>query len=559
MTKDEMSHASDQHLLSLFNELSDETEWENPQRRLFDDFSRAGGSIQQSRAFGELVKDDPSRFFRILPKLKPHRHECYVSKALYDLAETNFPSNELIEIIQMLDRQGFASETFVSDAAHALEKIAEKNQGLPESSLTLLRSWLSKHSQPDQAHFRSTEERPSDSKSPILFHNGSSHMLPGGRGNIVRAIAEGYLMQKPPDLEGWATFIRSQLGVESHPAVWVDILSRMPSLLNGDRTEATELFDTVILNCPEILQYSCALYHIAHTVGYFEPQETVRSWLEILKSDSSDFSRQAYGELLLIQHLQYQDEWSVERIRCHLNIKIYWRIKNKIAEMLMQSGLQRFLTKITKRLAKKEFQGFSSLLPNNSLQDNEAILCGLAHAASNLWIQQRCRAISSEILYNLASSSSEPIQHAVASVFQWSRDHFKLDSGMLKIINAVCNNRNILLVGANDLIEIVETENLVEHNPEVVARICESLFRIGGDLTNPERPILFVAESLTTIAIQLHRQTLFRERGLSIFEQLLALNLRETQSALETLDRRSNRHGSFIFPRRRRLSRRTCR
>ena len=550
MTKDEMSHASDQHLLSLFNELSDETEWESPQRRLVDDVSRAGGSIQQSHAFGELVKDDPSRFFRILPKLEPHRHESYVSKALIDLAGTDLQPNELIKVIEKLDRQGFASETFISDAAHALEKIAVKNQGLPASSLTLLKGWLSKHSKPESVHFRSTEERPSDSKSPIIFQNGSSHMLSGGRGNVVRAIAEGYLMQKPPDLEGWATFIKSQMGVEFHPSVWVDILSRMPPLLNGDRARATELFNTVILNFPEILQYSWALYHIASTVGYFKPQETVRSWLEILKADSSAFSRQAYGELLLIQYFQYQDEWSIKRIRCHLNTKTYWGIKNKIAKMLMQTGLQRFLTKITKRLARKEFQGLLSLLLNNSIQDDEAVLCGLAHAASHLWVQPRCRAISSEILYNLASFSSEPIQHAVANVFQWSRDHFKLDSGMLKVIHAVCNNRNVLLKGSKNLIEIVETENLVEHNPEIVALICESLLGIGGELTEPARPTIFVADSLTTIAIQLHRQTLFRERGLRIFEQLLALNLRETQCALETLDRRPNRLGSFIMPRR---------
>ncbi|NEQ67917.1 MAG: hypothetical protein F6K21_20920, partial [Symploca sp. SIO2D2] len=66
MTKDEMSRASDQHLLNLFNELSDETRWDHPRQNFFDNLSRAGGAIQQSREFGELVKDDPSRFIRIL-------------------------------------------------------------------------------------------------------------------------------------------------------------------------------------------------------------------------------------------------------------------------------------------------------------------------------------------------------------------------------------------------------------------------------------------------------------------------------------------------------------
>ncbi len=67
--KDEMSRASDEHLLNLFNELSDETAWDRPLARCSNDVSRAGGAIQQSREFGELVKDNPSRFIRILPQL----------------------------------------------------------------------------------------------------------------------------------------------------------------------------------------------------------------------------------------------------------------------------------------------------------------------------------------------------------------------------------------------------------------------------------------------------------------------------------------------------------
>ncbi|MBD2124729.1 SEFIR domain-containing protein [Trichocoleus sp. FACHB-262] len=421
MTKDEMSHATDQHLLNLFDELSDETEWNHPRRQWSDDRSRAGGAIQQSREFGELAKDDPSRFIRILPQLQPQRHESYVGDALEDLAETDFPANALIRTIEELDQRGFVSEDFRSDAAHALEKVAERNQGLPQSSLLLLEGWLSSHSKPELEHYRSKEEQHSDLKLPILFGMGGSHILPGGRGNIVRAIAEGYLRQNPPDLRGWARFIRSQLGVEPHPAVWVDILSRMPPLLNGDRTEATELFDQVIRNCSEVLQYAWALYFISRTIGWFEPEETVHGWLEMLQANTSNFSQQAYGELLLIQYQQYQDEWSVNRIRAHL-----------------------------------------------ATQDDEAILCGLAHAASHLWVQRRCRAIAAEILYTLASSPSTAVQHAVANVFRWSRDHFRLDKGMRKIIRAACKNQGVLLEAANDLTEIIEAEELVDNNPEVV-------------------------------------------------------------------------------------------
>ncbi|MEG4417304.1 AAA family ATPase [Microcoleus sp. LAD1_D5] len=510
MTKEEMSRASDSELLNLFDELSDQTRWDRSLSVWAKDISRGGGAIEQSSEFGKLVKNDPDRCLRILPQLQPQRHESYAGNAIVNLSEIEFPASKLIQIVEELNQRGFSSEYFRDYAAGALEKIAEPNQGLPLPVLALLESWLPTHTKPELEYYQSKDERHSDLKSPILFGLGGSHILPGGRGNIVRAIAEGYLRQNPPNLEGWEKFIRSQLGVEPHPAVWVYILRQMQPLLNGDRAQATELFDTVIHNYPEVLQYQFALYFIAHTVGWFEPKETVQSWLEMLRANNSNFSQQAYGELLLIQYFQYQDEWSVERIRHHL-----------------------------------------------ATQDNEAILCGLAHAASHLWVQQRCRAIAAEILYTLASSSSESIQHAVASVFRWSRDRFQLNPGMLKIVEAICKNRGALLAAANDLTEIIETKNLVDNNPEIVVKVCQSLISIFADLTNPAPATAFIAESLTTIAIQLHRQPLYRDMGLQIFEDLLALNLRETRSALETLDRKPNRFGLYIAPRRRLRSRRT--
>lgn len=512
MTEDEMSRASDQALLNLVDELPDATMWDHPREIWNQDRSRAGGATQQSDEFGKLAKSDPQRLMRLLPQLQPQRHESYVGKILVSLAETDFSVEHLLQLVEEQNQRGFGSETFRDDAARAWEKIAERNRGLPVSALVLLEGWLLTHTKPELEYYQSNEGRHSELKSPILFDMGASHLLPGGRGNIVRALAKGYLRQNPPDLEGWTNFIRTQLGVEHHPAVWVDILTQMPPLLNGDRAQATELFDSVIRNCPEVLQYPWALYHIAHTIGWFEPKETVQGWLEMLRANTSNFSQQAYGELLLIQYLQYEDAWAVATIRTHL-----------------------------------------------ATQDSEAILCGLAHAASHLWSQQRCQAIATEILYTLASSSATSIQHAVASVFRWSRDHFDLNPGMVKLIQAVCKNQEVLLEAANDLVEIIETEELVDHNPDVVVEVCQSLVRTGMELTNPVRATVLIADSLTTLAIKLHRQPAYREVGLEIFEQLLTLNLRETRSALETLDRKPHRADAYIVPRRRLRSRRARR
>ncbi|MBD2169244.1 hypothetical protein H6G04_33305 [Calothrix membranacea FACHB-236] len=508
MNVEEMTRASDQHLLNLFDELADITEEDYWKRQR--DLSRAGGASSQAYEFGKLVKDNPERFIRILPQLQPQRHERYAGHAIRELAESDFPVNNLLALVVNLEQRGFVSEDFRSDIASALDKIAERNQGLPQSVLSLLENWLSAHSQPDLAHHRSEESRSHQLNSTILFGSGGSHFLPSGRGNIVRAIAAGYLKQNPPDLQNWARVIQSRLGVEPHPAVWVDILADMPALLNGDRTQATQLFDTVIHNCPEVLHYQWALYFISHTIGWFEPKETVQGWLEMLWANGSNFCRQAYGELLLIHYFQYQDEWSVAKIDHHL-----------------------------------------------AHHDDEAVLCGLAHVASHMWVQRRCRKKAAEILYNLASSNNEAIQSIVASVFFQSREHFELDSGMRLLIQAVCKSKQLLLKAASDIIEIIENNSFVDAEPQLVSEICQSLLsKLGKELDNPTRPLVFAADSLTTLAIQLHRQNKYREVGLQIFEQLLRLNLRETRAALEMLDRKPNRLSFYQEPRRRRRRRR---
>lgn len=506
INKDEMARTKDIDLLKLFNELSDETGWEY--LRSQQNLSRSGGVIQQSREFGELVKDDPDRFLRLLPQLQPHRHENYVGKALLSLLETNVPSQELLKLVEELNQRGFSSEDFRDNVASMLEKFAEDNQGLPPLFLDLLESWLLTHSKPELEHYQSQVDSHLNLNSPIVFGLGGSHILPGGRGNIVRALADGYLKQQPPDLINWAKFIRSQLGIEPHPAVWVDILTNMPPLLDGNPSEATELFDQVIRSCPEVLQYSWALYFISRTIGWFEPKETMQNWLEILKADGSNFSHQAYGELLLIQYFQYQDEWSVQQILSHL-----------------------------------------------STQDSEAILCGLAHAASHLWGKRKCRAIATKVLYTLTSYNSDATQKIVASVFRLNCEHFKLDPGMRKLIQEICKNQGVLIAGARDLIEMIEFERLIDHDPDLVVEVCQSLIGLGVELMNPAESISLISDSLTTISIQLHRQPAYREVGLEIFEQLLALNLRETRSALETLDRKPNRSDPYLFPRKRRRSR----
>lgn len=299
MRAEEMTRAADQHLLNLFNELSDATELAQLMRSRSDDFSRAGGAGEQSGEFSKLVETNPERVVRFIQNLEPHRHEKYVGKAIEKLSETDFPASDLINLIESFDQRGFASEDFRHGASSALEKIARRNQNLPHKTLSLLECWLATHTKPDLSMYQKiTESTAKYQKSPILFNRGGTHFLPQGRGSIVRAIAAGYLKQDPPDLDNWARVIRSRLDKEQHPAIWVEILAEMPPLLNGERIQATQLFNAVIRKCPKVLHSEWALYFISRTVGWFEPKEMVQGWLELLLAENSTFCHQVYGELL---------------------------------------------------------------------------------------------------------------------------------------------------------------------------------------------------------------------------------------------------------------------
>lgn len=240
-------------------------------------------------------------------------------------------------------------------------------------------------------------------------------------------------------------------------------------------------------------------------MGWLEPKNTIRSWLEILKSNDSVFSQQAYGELLLIYDFHYKDTWSREIIHRYIQE-----------------------------------------------QSNEPVLCGLAHSANYFWINPQIRPIAAEILQSLATSSSRHVQKVVARFFQHNRESFRVDVKTIGIIQSVYKNPIILAEAASDLVSIFADENLVDTRPDLVVEVFQKLLCMNDNTTQSVEGITMVADMLTTIAIQLHRHPLYREDGLKIFERLLELNLSETKEALETLDRKPSRAYAYTRRRRRR-------
>ncbi len=468
LTADELSRASDDALLRLVNELPDETGGQNPSRRWPRDFSRSGGAEQLSREFGILAKQAPRRVAHLLPYLEPRQYEHYAGAALSGLSETDFPTTDLIHLIESLDQRGFTSGRFRDGAALALENRAHRDKGLPDVILANLERWLAVHPEPtlptEQDERAGRAER---GAGPVLFSD-RSFTQPHGRGYILRAIATGYLEREQPALDNWARVIESRLQQERHPAVWGITLLRMPMFFNGDRERATNLYNAVIRACPEVLRYPFALQPIARIIGWCQPKERAQDWLDILLVDNSTLCHQAHGELLVLYHLYHQDTWSESRIHQHL-----------------------------------------------AHTTDTPVLRGLAYAASYLWRNQACQPMATTILCTLAASEERSIQEAVASVFRVNQEEFALNPSMRQLIEAVCAAPLVLRDAALNLVEALEPYTGME--PELVSRVCQDVLQTGGPrIANPASPLALLAGTLTNIALTLHRQNAYREIGLVI-------------------------------------------
>ncbi len=488
LTAVEMRKASNKHLLNLFNELPDKTGSHNPKMKWSLDSGRAGGAWQLAREFGALAKDAPDRVLTLLGELKPSLHDSYVAEALKGLADSKIPTSTLMACIASLDEKGFVSDEFREGVADSLKMIATKDNGLSHSMLEMLQCWLDSHEEPDANEYKKPR-RDEDVKEGrgILFSHSATWAVPNGRRALLEAIAEGYLQQKPPNYSGWASLIESRVRREKHPAIWVLTMARMPPLFNLENERATALFDSVITNCPDVLDFEFALYSIAHILQRCKPRSTVQKWLHMLRLRKSCFSDQAYGELLFLYHCGHNDSWSRAR----------------------------FVKLLRAKRPKRT-------------------LLGLAHGASHLWKHSDCRVHANKVLSSLVSSRDPLIVRAVANLFRLLRDEVQLDQPMRLLITRLTKNRRAILQSAEDVLDILTPVTAQE--PQLLAQISDALLRFGGNEIK-QYAWSTVPENLTSVALTLHRQKKFRAAGLKLFEALIEMNLSQAKSALDVLDR----------------------
>lgn len=231
MSHEKMLKAKDDDIFAMLDEVHDGTDGHQHPR----DWLR-GGVVELSRAFAAFAKADPARAFRIIgSRLKAGRHEQAAGEAIRELAalEGQDPLN-LKQLIWELHRQGFASQSFRHDAAHALQVLADRLKGLDERDIDLLRSWLQRdgavlasealrHSELNRSN-RERNEKPGQAPNGILFGGfGGIRIIPQRNFTILSAIASGYFSREGVDCDGWLTELETHVRYPEDPEIWAGI------------------------------------------------------------------------------------------------------------------------------------------------------------------------------------------------------------------------------------------------------------------------------------------------------------------------------------------------
>ena len=219
MSPEQMTKATNDHIIKLFEELPDDSEWHHPKRR----FNFEGGSIQASRAFADFSKNNPCRALQIIKQFRPGTQERPAGYALAELGGETVPPEKLIACIQELEERGFTSEEYRSSAARCLREIARRADGLDDVTCDLLKSWLSnwdpKAGDPDTSHvdIPRTVDNQYDS---ILWGLKGLEVLPQGNYPVLSALTLGYLLRKPESANDWLAVLERHLVRREDPRVW---------------------------------------------------------------------------------------------------------------------------------------------------------------------------------------------------------------------------------------------------------------------------------------------------------------------------------------------------
>jgi len=485
ISAEQMQKASDEDVLHLFEELTDEHDWDHPQHRM------KGGAIEAGRELAKLAETDAEKAVRLVRSLQPDRNEIPVGQVVRNLVKAGYGREALYVLIEELNAKGFSSDQFRQAAADAIGDAASAETPVPESLLVLLESWLMSvdPASEDVAGEKETKER----KQSLLWGYGGMVILPNGNYPALSAISRACLVVTPPLMECWLDILEGHLSRSESPRVWSAIAWRYLRWLNLASHERAQAFLERLFHAyPSVLGRVEGVHLMAYLQHWIAP-ESARRWLGIMAHAGCQGS-QGYGEILMLRHALFPaEEWP----------------RVEVAALLVST------VEIT--------------------QDQRV---GIAHALVHLWSEPEHRILAHGYLLPLLESSEEDVLHALSGIFltqSWFPDH-----PSRSLLDALCDHPAIL---RNQPAEFLaeHLEYMVEMEPERVARLANVLLNHVGEAMRSTATSWYLrSESLLAIALALQDMgEPHSTNGVALFERMLEFNLPQAHEMVLSLDKRT--------------------
>lgn len=302
MSAEQMDKAADDDLMRMMDDCPDGSHWGDDRRRKRH-ISESGGAIQVGRAFAALAKTDPVRVIGLVrDRLSPERHQGVAGDAVHALSEIDdVEPAAVVALIRDLSGRGFDDEDWRRSAAWALQRIAQRTNGLEDSDLDLLESWIVDDAEVVATHIQQRlaneatyqdRERKRDGdpeaarKTPtaVIFGSGGwgSGILPQDNYAMLGAMAAGALAREPAASDLWLAILERHVERAEDPAIWTAILKyHGQSLFWADRERTRALFASVWQRFPEAFTLGVGrrLWSYRAIIPAQVQTELISSWL----------------------------------------------------------------------------------------------------------------------------------------------------------------------------------------------------------------------------------------------------------------------------------------
>jgi len=506
MAANEMAKAKDRDILKIFREIPDKTQWDHPRHWM------RGGNIQLSRAFAEFARTDPERAIRLMEQFEPLQQERAAGYALDAMADDTPNDSRVVEALFDLHARGFQAEEFKESAARAIEKIANRKAVISDEVIGILVEWINLSPAPSREEVEDEDieltSRAKDEdlkQGSILWGYGNSSFLPGGNFNTLSALASILLNRKEAGRDRYLEILDDHLSREQNPNIWKALLHRLTNAGGSTPQVVSTFLRKLFDRFPDILATREAVIFLAYAQRWDDALvfDLISNWP---KSDQA-FLQRAYGELVgLVATVKLKGNWARAR------------------DEIIASG-------------------------------TDDMKIGLAHAAVNMWSDEKLRLSASETLVALLKGASKDLVAAVMDVFRVT-DELAPDALTVELLCALADpSTNMSAAPSHFVVERLQA--LLPHEAELIAAIAEKLVAAWrGELGDMRAGNATVAPQLTDLALTLHRLGgTSRQSGVALFETLIEIDAYGARETLTEIDGRFGPHQAAIrqrLPRRRR-------